>query len=152
MDAPWRAPGADPTDFFNYGQTLRGWREYAARIARYRLEFTMQRKIQTVDGGGGGLGAGSGLGFDMADADLPPELVAALREERGGGGPGFGRPGFGRPGFGEGFPRPNGMALAPPRPPPGVRAAVPWLLWQELFRPGCAQRRTATDAWGAGDL
>ncbi len=129
VDAPWRAPGADPTDFFNYGLTLRAWREYAARVARYRLEFSMQRKIQTVDG----VGPGSGLGpapMDALDADLPPELAAALRAERGAG-PGFGGPGFRRPGFdgGMGFRPPfahgNGLALGPPPrppPPPGVRA------------------------------
>jgi hypothetical protein len=128
VDAPWRAPGADPTDFFNYGLTLRAWREYAARVARYRLEFTMQRKIQTVDG----VGPGSGLGpapMDALDADLPPELAAALRAERGAG-PGYGGPGFRRPGFDGGmgfrpaFPHGNGLALGPPPrppPPPGVR-------------------------------
>ncbi|KAK9842235.1 hypothetical protein WJX81_001925 [Elliptochloris bilobata] len=123
VEAPWRTPGADPTDFFNYGLTLRTWREYAARIARYRLEFSMQRKIQTLDGSGPGAGPGIGSGFE-SDADLPPELAAALREERGNAGPAFGGPGFGGPGFGRPefggppFPRPNGLAIGPPRPPP----------------------------------
>lgn len=125
VDAPWRAPGADPTDFFNYGLTLRGWREYAERVARYRLEFTMQRKIQTLDGGAPGPRPGLGPGY-APDANMPPELAAAYREGGGGGvGPGFGGPGFGRAGYGAPpFPRPNGVALGPPRPPPGPPPGV----------------------------
>ena len=37
-----RYPGIDPSDFFNYGLNERTWREYCGRVARYRLEFTMQ--------------------------------------------------------------------------------------------------------------
>lgn len=37
-----RYPGIDPSDFFNYGMNERTWRDYCARVARFRLEFTMQ--------------------------------------------------------------------------------------------------------------
>lgn len=43
---PPRLPGIDPGDFFNFGQTERGWREYCARVAQYRLEFGMKGQIQ----------------------------------------------------------------------------------------------------------
>ena len=41
-----RLPGIDPSDFFNYGLNERGWRDYCARVAQYRLEFTMKGQIQ----------------------------------------------------------------------------------------------------------
>lgn len=43
-------PGTDPSDFFNFSQTERGWRDYCARVAQYRLEFGMKGQIQV--GGG----------------------------------------------------------------------------------------------------
>lgn len=41
-----RLPGIDPSDFFNFGMTERGWRDYCARVAQYRLEFSMKGQIQ----------------------------------------------------------------------------------------------------------
>ncbi|KFM28697.1 Glycosyltransferase-like protein LARGE1 [Auxenochlorella protothecoides] len=49
VDAPWRIPGIDPSDFFNYGLNQRTWKEYTARIEKFRQEFTMQNRIQTLD-------------------------------------------------------------------------------------------------------
>jgi len=72
VDAPWRTPGAEPSDFFNYGMDVRKWKEYATRVQQYRLEYRMQHKIATYDGEQG----------DLLDPDLPPELAAALAVER----------------------------------------------------------------------
>ena len=49
VDAPWRIPGIDPNDFFNYGQTEATWKGYCDRVKQFRLEYTMQNKIQTID-------------------------------------------------------------------------------------------------------
>lgn len=49
IDAPWRIPGTDPSDFFNYGMTVNDWKAYQDRVKRFRLEFTMKGQIQTFD-------------------------------------------------------------------------------------------------------
>lgn len=72
MDAAWRLPGADPSDFFNYSMDIRKWKDYAACVQQYRLEYLMQHKISTYEASfDGGL-----------DPELPPELAAALAVER----------------------------------------------------------------------
>lgn len=73
VDAPWRAPGVDPADYFNYGLNARTWKEYCKRVKQHQLEFTMQNNIQIYDGGGKG---------QRQDSDLPPELAAAVAERR----------------------------------------------------------------------
>ena len=72
LDAAWRMPGADPSDFFNYGMDVWRWKEYAGSVQQYRLEYRMQHKISTYEAE-----ADAGL-----DPDLPPELAAALAVER----------------------------------------------------------------------
>ena len=72
VDAAWRMPGADPSDFFNYGMDVWRWKEYAGSVQQYRLEYRMQHKISTYEAE-----ADAGL-----DPDLPPELAAALAVER----------------------------------------------------------------------
>ncbi|KAK2077597.1 hypothetical protein QBZ16_004442 [Prototheca wickerhamii] len=49
VDAPWRLPGIDISDFFNYGMNHRAWKEYCQQIQQYREEFSMQNRIQTLD-------------------------------------------------------------------------------------------------------
>ena len=62
-------PGADPADFFNYGLNINSWKEYVGRIHQFRLEFSMQKKIQTYE--------------SSADTPaLPPELAAAVAQGR----------------------------------------------------------------------
>jgi len=39
--APWRAPGADVSAYFNHGFTEHTWREYTSSIRHVRLELTM---------------------------------------------------------------------------------------------------------------
>jgi hypothetical protein len=38
-EAPWRAPNADISDYFNYSFTERTWRDYQRRVMRFRAEF-----------------------------------------------------------------------------------------------------------------
>lgn len=66
-------PGADPADFFNYGLNINTWKEYVARIHQFRLEFSMQKKIQTYE---------SSNDAPTLDPDLPPELAAAVAQGR----------------------------------------------------------------------
>ena len=73
VQAPWRMPGADPADFFNYGLNINTWKEYVGRIHQFRLEFTMQKKIQTYE---------SSNDTPALDPDLPPELAAAVAQGR----------------------------------------------------------------------
>ena len=49
VDAPWRAPGADQSEFFNYGLNARTWKEYSGKVKQFQAELTMQRKIQVYD-------------------------------------------------------------------------------------------------------
>lgn len=72
VDAPWKAQGADPRDFFNYNLNMMSWREYCRRMKQLRSESVLQRKIQTYEGASH---------HHANTAGLPPELVAALAAE-----------------------------------------------------------------------
>ncbi len=39
LDKPWRKPGADITDYFNYGFTEDTWNIYCERQKKLRSEF-----------------------------------------------------------------------------------------------------------------
>lgn len=91
IEPPWRYPGIDPGDFFNYGMTETTWRQYIDSINKFRLEFFMKKQIQTVDAGGGSMGSG-GMGSQhyasMGDAPtmmMPPHgqpmMIAGGGEE-----------------------------------------------------------------------
>lgn len=71
VDAPWRAPGADPAEYFNYDMNPRTWKEYCSRVRQYQAEYKMQRRIQVYD-----------RDKRERDSDLPPELAAAVRRQR----------------------------------------------------------------------
>ena len=88
VDPPWLVPGVDITDFFNYGFNPETWKDYMGLVHQFRVEFTMQKRIRTFDGPGG-------PGPGGAEADLPPELRAAVAADRAG--PGWGGPGRGPP-------------------------------------------------------
>ena len=49
VDAPWRFPGTDPGDFFNYGFNERTWKQYTDRVKQFRMEYTLRNQIQTLD-------------------------------------------------------------------------------------------------------
>jgi pre-mRNA 3'-end-processing factor FIP1 len=54
-DAPWRVPGTDISDYFNYGLNERTWKEYCRRVMRFRCVC-----VGGGGGGGGGVGRGGG--------------------------------------------------------------------------------------------
>eukprot|EP01018_Ginkgo_biloba_P037158 Gb_32960 [translate_table: standard] len=67
-DKPWRLPGVDITDFFNFSLDEEGWKQYCRQLEQLRLEATMQSKIRVYE---------SGRSEQEYDPDLPPELAAA---------------------------------------------------------------------------
>ncbi|KAG0465962.1 hypothetical protein HPP92_020126 [Vanilla planifolia] len=67
-EKPWRYPGVDISDFFNFGLDEENWKEYCKQVEQIRLESTMQSKIRVYE---------SGRSEQDYDPDLPPELAAA---------------------------------------------------------------------------
>ncbi|CAA6657617.1 unnamed protein product [Spirodela intermedia] len=67
-EKPWRHPGVDISDFFNFGLDEESWRDYRKHLEQLRLEATMQSKIRVYE---------SGRSEQDYDPDLPPELAAA---------------------------------------------------------------------------
>uniref|UniRef100_A0A1D1XLV6 Pre-mRNA 3'-end-processing factor FIP1 n=1 Tax=Anthurium amnicola TaxID=1678845 RepID=A0A1D1XLV6_9ARAE len=68
-EKPWRLPGVDMSDFFNFGLTEDKWRDVCKQLEQLRLESTMQSKIRVYE---------SGRSEKDYDPDLPPELAAAV--------------------------------------------------------------------------
>ncbi|XP_072972439.1 FIP1[V]-like protein [Typha angustifolia] len=67
-EKPWRHPGVDISDFFNFGLDEEKWKDYCKQLGQLRLESTMQSKIRVYE---------SGRSEQEYDPDLPPELAAA---------------------------------------------------------------------------
>ncbi|CAL5341143.1 unnamed protein product [Camellia sinensis] len=67
-EKPWRLPGIDISDFFNFGMNEENWKDYCKQLEQLRLEATMQSKIRVYE---------SGRTEQEYDPDLPPELAAA---------------------------------------------------------------------------
>ncbi|KAL6221386.1 hypothetical protein ACLB2K_009137 [Fragaria x ananassa] len=67
-EKPWKYPGADTSDYFNFGLNDDSWRDYCKQLEQLRLESTMQSKIRVYE---------SGRTEQEYDPDLPPELAAA---------------------------------------------------------------------------
>ncbi|XP_028074405.1 FIP1[V]-like protein isoform X1 [Camellia sinensis] len=67
-EKPWRLPGIDISDFFNFGLNEENWKDYCKQLEQLRLEATMQSKIRVYE---------SGRTEQEYDPDLPPELAAA---------------------------------------------------------------------------
>ncbi|KAJ7964150.1 FIP1 [Quillaja saponaria] len=67
-EKPWKFPGVDTTDFFNFGFNEESWKDYCTQLEQLRLESTMQSKIRVYE---------SGRTEQDYDPDLPPELAAA---------------------------------------------------------------------------
>ena len=44
-DKPWRKPGADITDYFNFGFNEATWRQYCMKQKKLREELLMQKRI-----------------------------------------------------------------------------------------------------------
>ncbi|KAL6549539.1 hypothetical protein OROHE_008270 [Orobanche hederae] len=68
-DKPWKLPGIDVSDFFNFGMNEGSWRDYCKQLDHLRLEKTMQSKIHVYE---------SGRMEQDYDPDLPPALTAAV--------------------------------------------------------------------------
>ncbi|XWS17768.1 hypothetical protein CRYUN_Cryun33cG0095900 [Craigia yunnanensis] len=71
-EKPWKYPGADLSDFFNFGLNEDSWKDYCKQLEQHRLETTMQSKIRVYE---------SGRTEQDYDPDLPPELAAATGQE-----------------------------------------------------------------------
>ncbi|XP_043695181.1 FIP1[V]-like protein [Telopea speciosissima] len=65
-EKPWRHPGVDAADFFNFGLDEEKWKGYSRQLEQLRLEATMQSKIRVYE---------SGRSEQDYDPDLPPELT-----------------------------------------------------------------------------
>ncbi|KAL3824618.1 hypothetical protein ACJIZ3_020647 [Penstemon smallii] len=68
-EKPWKLPGTDISDFFNFGLNEDSWKDYCKQLEQLRLETTMQSKIRVYE---------SGRAEQDYDPDLPPELAAAV--------------------------------------------------------------------------
>ncbi|KAK8654859.1 hypothetical protein V6N13_107455 [Hibiscus sabdariffa] len=71
-EKPWKYPGVDLSDFFNFGLNEESWKDYGKQLEQRRLETTMQSKIRVYE---------SGRTEQDYDPDLPPELAAATGQE-----------------------------------------------------------------------
>ncbi|KAG8651948.1 hypothetical protein MANES_06G037900v8 [Manihot esculenta] len=67
-EKPWKYPGVDISDFFNFGLNEEIWKGYCKQLEQHRLETTMQSKIRVYE---------SGRAEQAYDPDLPPELALA---------------------------------------------------------------------------
>ncbi|XP_058206968.1 FIP1[V]-like protein [Rhododendron vialii] len=67
-EKPWKLPGIDVSDFFNFSMNEDSWKGYCKQLEQLRLETTMQSKIRVYE---------SGRTEQEYDPDLPPELAAA---------------------------------------------------------------------------
>ncbi|XP_050212926.1 FIP1[V]-like protein isoform X2 [Mercurialis annua] len=67
-EKPWKYPGVDMSDFFNFGLNEDSWKDYCKQLEQHRLETTMQSKIRVYE---------SGRAEQEYDPDMPPELAAA---------------------------------------------------------------------------
>ncbi|XP_074281246.1 FIP1[V]-like protein isoform X2 [Silene latifolia] len=67
-EKPWKYPGADVSNYFNFNLNAESWKDYCKQLEQLRLESTMQSKIRVYE---------SGRTEQEYDPDLPPELAAA---------------------------------------------------------------------------
>jgi len=79
IDAPWRAPNANPSDYFNYGMNERGWREYCRKVEQYRAEYSLRNKIVPLNSDNSMLyGGNASL---AALSDLPSEVAEVMAKD-----------------------------------------------------------------------
>eukprot|EP00466_Bigelowiella_natans_P001075 jgi/Bigna1/75090/fgenesh1_pg.32_\ len=65
-DKPWRQPGADITDYFNYGFTEETWNKYRKEQIKFRqMESINKSQIETIESHGA-KGAGNGSSVSSA--------------------------------------------------------------------------------------
>ena len=71
-DKPWRKPGADLTDYFNFGFNETTWRAYCVKQKALREEFGLQKKIGVYDSSnstGGGSNININIGASVTNAN-----------------------------------------------------------------------------------
>ncbi|KAH7473958.1 hypothetical protein KRP22_005068 [Phytophthora ramorum] len=123
-DRPWRKPGVDISDYFNYGFDEHTWREYAARQLRLRRDLAMEKSREQA----------SRQAVNAANQQAMRERDAKMQ---GRGFPGQIKPeGDEQNGAGVGAPPrggPGGFMGPPPRgwhpgmgPPPGFMGQQNW--------------------------
>ncbi|ALC47017.1 Fip1 [Drosophila busckii] len=120
-EKPWRKPGADITDYFNYGFNEETWRAYCERQKRFRvaesgvgLASLTQNVNQSANSGGMPDGGGSNItvGLNMGGAPMHHHQSMGVM----GDGP-MQMPPPGMPPIIQHQPRPGmGMMARPPRP------------------------------------
>ncbi|KAA8898829.1 hypothetical protein TRICI_006466 [Trichomonascus ciferrii] len=105
-DKPWRQPGADITDYFNYGFDEFTWTAYCSKQDNLREDFNPQKVMNQMMGG---------MGMPMDMPMFPPEFMQQMM----GGFPPMPMPGGnggGNGGFGSNQPS-HGSTPQPPPPP-----------------------------------
>mmetsp|Transcript_18129 Transcript_18129/g.29775 ORF Transcript_18129/g.29775 Transcript_18129/m.29775 type:complete len:795 (+) Transcript_18129:64-2448(+) len=78
-DRPWLRPGADITDYFNYGFNEDTWNAYSQKQAEMRRQLTMQSRIKVFESGSSSQPVPVSQQQQtnaMRMSDLPPELQA----------------------------------------------------------------------------
>ncbi|ORY42563.1 Fip1-domain-containing protein [Rhizoclosmatium globosum] len=127
-DKPWRKPGADITDYFNFGFNETTWRAYCTKQKALREEALMQKRIHVFEHNDQGFGNNTDFFGGMMGMQQPKfqrmqqqqqpqfnpmmqmQMQQMMQQQRGMMAPGMGPPGMGPPGMG-----PPGMG-----PPPGM--------------------------------
>ncbi len=71
-DRPWRKPGADVTDYFNYGFTETTWKQYCAKQRALRDEYS----------GRASAGSASGARGDRGERERSRERMRDISRER----------------------------------------------------------------------
>ena len=88
-DKPWRRPGTDVTDYFNYGFDEFTWASYCLKQSTLRQEVTDSKKqmedMQNFLGGGmppmpGMPGAPPGIPSMGGPNDVPPEMQQIMQQ------------------------------------------------------------------------
>lgn len=80
---PWRQPGADLTDYFNYGFDEFTWTAYCGKQSKLREEYNPQKMMAQMMGMGMGMGMGMDMGMGMGmpgfDMMFPPMDMAGMQ-------------------------------------------------------------------------
>ncbi|EGZ26865.1 hypothetical protein PHYSODRAFT_320741 [Phytophthora sojae] len=141
-DRPWRKPGVDISDYFNYGFDEHSWREYAARQLRLRRELAVEKSREQASrqavSAANQQQAMRERDAKMQGGGMPPRGFPGQMKQEGGddqnGRPGeWGPGGNGMPPMGGAPPRGGFMGGPPPRgwhpgmgPPPGFMGQQNW--------------------------
>ncbi|KAK4790239.1 hypothetical protein SAY86_017543 [Trapa natans] len=67
-EKPWKYPGIDSTEFFNFGLDEESWKDYCKQLGQRRFETAPQSRIRVYE---------SVRTEKEFDPDMPPELAAA---------------------------------------------------------------------------